>query len=107
MPIADRAKGAVPVRVKLTVPADEEGVYLKPEMGAVVTFLNGPARIGPSGVPPAIQAVAEFARIRHVGRFPELWRVQLRADANRVRYIRGPPGPWRHARCALECRGQG
>lgn len=43
MPIADRAKGAVPVRVKLTVPADEEGVYLKPEMGAVVTFLAGPA----------------------------------------------------------------
>jgi len=42
MPIADRAKGAVPVRVKLTVPADEEGVYLKPEMGAVVAFLNGP-----------------------------------------------------------------
>jgi len=38
MPIADRAKGAVPVRVKLTVPADEEGVYLKPEMGALVTF---------------------------------------------------------------------
>jgi HlyD family secretion protein len=41
MPIADRAKGAVPVRVKLTVPADEEGVYLKPEMGAVVSFLHG------------------------------------------------------------------
>jgi len=40
MPIADRAKGAVPVRVKLTVPAEEEGVYLKPEMSAVVTFLN-------------------------------------------------------------------
>lgn len=40
MPIADRAKGAVPVRVKLTVPEDEEGVYLKPEMGAVVAFLN-------------------------------------------------------------------
>jgi HlyD family secretion protein len=38
MPIADRAKGAVPVRVKLTVPADEEGVYLKPEMGATVQF---------------------------------------------------------------------
>jgi len=38
MPIADRAKGAVPVRVKLTVPAEEEGVYLKPEMGALVTF---------------------------------------------------------------------
>jgi multidrug resistance efflux pump len=40
MPIADRAKGAIPVRVKLTVPADEEGVYLKPEMGAVVNFMK-------------------------------------------------------------------
>ena len=40
MPIADRAKGAVPVRVKLTVPSDEEGVYLKPEMSAVVSFLK-------------------------------------------------------------------
>ena len=40
MPIADRAKGAVPVRVKLRVPSDEEGVYLKPEMAAVVTFYH-------------------------------------------------------------------
>jgi multidrug resistance efflux pump len=40
MPIADRAKGAIPVRVKIRIPADEEGVYLKPEMGAIVTFLN-------------------------------------------------------------------
>jgi len=40
MPIADRAKGALPVRVRLTVPADEEGQYLKPEMGAIVTFYN-------------------------------------------------------------------
>jgi len=40
MPIADRAKGAVPVRVKLSIPAEEEGVYLKPEMGATVTFLK-------------------------------------------------------------------
>lgn len=39
MPIADRAKGAVPVRVKLQVPKAEEGVYLKPEMGAVVSFM--------------------------------------------------------------------
>ena len=38
MPIADRAKGAVPVRVRLTVPADEEGQYLRPEMGALVKF---------------------------------------------------------------------
>ncbi len=40
MPIADRAKGAVPVRVKVQVPAEEEGVYLKPEMSAVVSFLK-------------------------------------------------------------------
>jgi HlyD family secretion protein len=40
MPIADRAKGAIPVRVKIRIPADEEGVYLKPEMGAIVTFLH-------------------------------------------------------------------
>ena len=40
MPIADRAKGAVPVRVKLSVPTEEEGVYLKPEMSAVVSFLK-------------------------------------------------------------------
>jgi multidrug resistance efflux pump len=42
MPIADRAKGALPVRVRLTVPADEEGIYLKPEMGATVQFYARP-----------------------------------------------------------------
>lgn len=41
LPIADRAQGAVPTRVKVKVPADEEGVYLKPEMSAVVTFYEG------------------------------------------------------------------
>lgn len=40
MPIADRSQGAVPVRVKVRVPTEEEGVYLKPEMGAVVSFLR-------------------------------------------------------------------
>jgi HlyD family secretion protein len=40
MPIADRAIGAVPVRVKFTVPKEEEGVFLKPEMGAIVSFLK-------------------------------------------------------------------
>ena len=38
MPTADRAKGAIPVRVKLNIPPQEEGVYFKPEMGAVVSF---------------------------------------------------------------------
>jgi HlyD family secretion protein len=39
MPIADRAKGSIQVRVKIAVPRDEEGI-LKPEMGVVVTFLH-------------------------------------------------------------------
>ncbi|MEX2185657.1 MAG: efflux RND transporter periplasmic adaptor subunit [Pirellulales bacterium] len=52
MPIADRAKGSVSVRVRLSVPADEEGVYLKPEMSARVTFLSDKAAATPS-VPPA------------------------------------------------------
>ncbi len=38
MPQADRAKSAIPVRVKVQVAKDEEGVYLKPEMGVVVSF---------------------------------------------------------------------
>ena len=55
MPIANRAKGAVPVRVRLSVPADEEGRYLKPEMGATVTFFDetiDPAQFGPASPSP-------------------------------------------------------
>lgn len=40
MPIADRAKGAIPVRVRLKIPAEEEGQFLKPEMGAIVRFYD-------------------------------------------------------------------
>lgn len=42
MPIADRAKGAIPVRVKVTVPTEEQGQFLKPDMGAIVAFRNDP-----------------------------------------------------------------
>ena len=42
MPIADRNKAAIPVRVKVTVPREEEGVYLKPDMTAMVSFLKEP-----------------------------------------------------------------
>ena len=42
MPIADRAKGAVPVRVAVKVPEEDEGVYLKPEMSAIVVFFSSP-----------------------------------------------------------------
>lgn len=40
MPAADRAKGAVPVRVKIDIPQEEAGMFLRPEMGAIVTFWN-------------------------------------------------------------------
>jgi multidrug resistance efflux pump len=40
MPIADRGKGSVKVRVKPTVPREEEGVYLKPDCSAIVSFLK-------------------------------------------------------------------
>jgi HlyD family secretion protein len=50
MPMGDRAKSSVPVRVKILFPAvdangkalpkDEQGQFLRPEMGAIVTFLN-------------------------------------------------------------------
>jgi len=50
MPMGDRSKSSVPVRVKIQFPAvnakgqplpkDEQGEYLRPEMGAIVTFLN-------------------------------------------------------------------
>ena len=41
MPIANRARGILPVRIKIVVPATEEqGKYLKPEMGMTVGFLN-------------------------------------------------------------------
>jgi multidrug resistance efflux pump len=39
MPKADRAKGAIPVRVRVDlIPEDEAGKYLRPEMGALVSF---------------------------------------------------------------------
>ena len=43
MPVADRSKAAIPVRVKVAVPQAEEGVYLKPDMIAMVSFLNEPS----------------------------------------------------------------
>ncbi len=40
MPIADRSKGAINVRVKVEIPPDEVGKYLKPEMSVLVSFLH-------------------------------------------------------------------
>lgn len=62
MPIADRAKGAVPVRVKLSIPAEEEGVYLKPEMGATVTFLKPELSPGKKASSAAVPPVSDAPR---------------------------------------------
>jgi len=43
MPVANRLQAAIPTRVKISVPQDEEGIYLKPEMAAVVSFLGDAA----------------------------------------------------------------
>jgi len=40
MPQADRGKGAIPVRVKIDVPANEQGTFLKPDMKVEVTFFD-------------------------------------------------------------------
>lgn len=40
MPTADRAKASVSVRVKIDIPAQEAGQYLRPDMGARVVFYN-------------------------------------------------------------------
>jgi multidrug efflux pump subunit AcrA (membrane-fusion protein) len=45
MPIGDRAKGAVPVRVKVEVPKEEQGQYLKPDMGVIVSFFKNDKKI--------------------------------------------------------------
>ena len=70
MPIADRAKAAVPVRVKVTVPADEEGVYLKPEMNAKVVFLNGPLVAEPKSNQPDSKQPAETVNETNSSAFP-------------------------------------
>jgi len=46
MPTADQSKAAVPVRVKIVIPAAEAGVYLRPQMNAAVTFLNTVSEAG-------------------------------------------------------------
>jgi HlyD family secretion protein len=44
MPKGDRANSAIPVRVLITIPKGEEGVYLVPDMNATVSFLTKSAK---------------------------------------------------------------
>jgi len=61
MPIADRAKGGLPVRVKLEIPRDEEGVFLRPEMGVIVAFLRSD-----SSSPPHSAAIPAPKPVQHL-----------------------------------------
>jgi multidrug resistance efflux pump len=40
MPVANRVQSAIPIRVTIAVPQEEEGVYLKPEMVALVSLMG-------------------------------------------------------------------
>jgi multidrug resistance efflux pump len=48
MPIADRSKGTISVRVRVSVPREEEGLYLRPEGAALVSFLRGDKESSPA-----------------------------------------------------------
>lgn len=63
MPIANRAKGVVPVRVRVAIPGDEQGQYLKPEMGAVVTFYSD--TVDPAGFAPVVPEALDDATAEH------------------------------------------
>jgi multidrug resistance efflux pump len=55
MPTADRAKGAVPVRVKVLegeIPETEAGKYLQPDLSATVSFLRVEEKPSPSKTRP-------------------------------------------------------
>jgi hypothetical protein len=52
MPTADRAKGAIPVRVRIRkkdIPPEEAGVYLRPDMSALVSFFKDTVAVTPEG----------------------------------------------------------
>ncbi len=74
MPVADRSKAAIPVRVKVTVPQDEEGVYLKPDMIAMVAFLN---EVKDAPKPPSLPVASENAGRNKQGAVPT---TQLQKD---------------------------
>lgn len=54
MPVANYSLSIIPIRVKVRVPRKEEGQYLKPQMGAVVTFYNRKADPNAEGKDPEI-----------------------------------------------------
>ncbi|MFO0930737.1 MAG: efflux RND transporter periplasmic adaptor subunit [Gemmataceae bacterium] len=51
MPTADRSQGAIPVRVRIEdgeIPEAEAGIYLRPDMGALVSFKKADEKKSPS-----------------------------------------------------------
>ena len=62
MPIANRARGIIPVRVKVILPPEEQqGRYLKPEMGVAVSFINAPFPLIEKMLPDVWRGVQEGA----------------------------------------------
>ncbi len=60
MPIGVRARGIIPVRVRVIVPPDEEqGKFLKPEMNVTVTFYSQPFPVVQMVLPTVWQAVED------------------------------------------------
>ena len=63
MPTADRAKGAVPVRVLiLEIPESEEGKFLRPDMGALVSFMRLPDARSDEKKPVAVKPALKLAQ---------------------------------------------
>src|SRR5262249_13586255 len=55
LPVANSSKAIIPIRVKVRVPRSEEGLFLKPQMGAIVNFYDRKADPEPKEpVPPKI-----------------------------------------------------
>jgi HlyD family secretion protein len=50
MPTADQSKAAVPVRVKIIIPASDVAIYLRPQMNAAVTFFNEESEVAPTRI---------------------------------------------------------
>ncbi len=59
MPIANRSKGSIPVRVKVLIPRELVGVHLKPDMGAIVAFYKKSDEDTSTAVAPANKGAVE------------------------------------------------
>ncbi len=62
MPVANRQQSTIPIRIKITVPQGEEGVYLKPEMAAIVSL---PGEVSVARLDEAEKAMSRALLLKH------------------------------------------